>query len=608
MMQGDVGMESLTTGQKADGTDILNWFASGAREVVLSARYLNAINVFPVADGDTGSNLAATLKAMVEKPVRTDAFNQMIERISRSGLLGARGNSGAIFASFISGLAIESQAYEAVGVEEFSQIALRATDQMYRAVENPVEGTLISVIRDWASHLVKISARHKSFAELFRDAYGAACASLEKTKEQLSVLKKANLVDSGAAGFVRFLQGVNRFFAGTVQESPREAAEPMPAAFQAEAPSSYRYCTEAVVDLAQKDGAAAEPIKALLRPLGDSLIVLGTTSLKVHIHTDHPAAVMEKLRGFGQLVYQKADDMRLQESLQAGARRKIGLVTDSIADLPEDFKLEHQIATLPLGVLIGQEIFLDKRTITLKQLFQAMEGFSGYPTTSQAEPGRVLELLGGLLDKFDSLIVLSVSSHMSGTYQGFTKAAKELSAAGKKITVLDTKLNSGAQGLLVKKAAELIEAGLDHEAVVEAINAMIPRTKIYVCLNTLAYAVRGGRVPDTIGRLGMKIGLRPIMTIDEKGKGTAFGAALSQRGLTRRILKMVEKTMRTKGIAAYAIVHGDNLPLAKSYQEELTRITGRPPEFVSEISSAVAIHAGPGTVAVCLTEGREDVP
>jgi len=600
-------MEYPVGKQKANGTDILNWFNSGAREVISSTRYLNAINVFPVADGDTGSNLAATLRAMVERPVRAIPFNQMLERISHSGLMGARGNSGVIFASYISGLALEGQAYEVIGVDEFSDIALRATVQMYKAVDNPVEGTLISVIRDWAAHLVKTSSNHINFQELFYDAYQVAVSSLEKTKEQLAVLRKTHLVDSGAAGFVRFLQGINRFFSGVSHDRPNEKEVYAPVSAGAETSSPYRYCTEALLETDQDSSQDILLfIKEQLRPLGDSLIVTGYKQVKIHIHTDHPDMVMEKLQPFGQIIHQKADDMRLQESLSSGSRYSIGLVTDSIADLPEDFKLSHQIATLPLGVLIGQEEFLDKRTITLAQLFQAMEGFSDYPTTSQAEPGRVLDLLSTMLEKFDSLIVLSVSSHMSGTYQGFMKAAEALHPLGKRITVIDTKLNSGAQGLLVKKAAELIEAGFDHDAVTKTITSMIPRTKIYVCLNTLAYAVRGGRVPNTIGRLGMKIGLRPIMTIDRKGKGAAFSAAFSQRGLTRKIWRLLKKTMKTEGIIAYSIVHGGNLPLAKAYQEQLTRITGLEPAFISEISSAVAIHAGPGTVAVCFMKGRAE--
>jgi len=169
--------------------------------------------------------------------------------------------------------------------------------------------------------------------------------------------------------------------------------------------------------------------------------------------------------------------------------------------------------------------------------------------------------------------------------------------------VIDTRLNSGAQGLLVKLAADMVAQGRTHDEIVEAVQARIPRTRIFVCLNTLAYAVRGGRVPNTVGKVGMALGMRPIMTLDKTGHGAAFGVAFSQAGLTRKIMRLVRRAMARGGVEAYSIVHGDNLPLATQYQEQLTRITGKPPAFISEISAAVALHAGPGTVAVCITEG-----
>jgi len=284
-------------------------------------------------------------------------------------------------------------------------------------------------------------------------------------------------------------------------------------------------------------------------------------------------------------------------------RGGIGILTDSIADIPDEYKLEHAISTLPMGVMIDGSAYLDKSTIQLEQLFTRMGQKEGYPTSSQPEPGRIQAALLALMDHFDSLIVLSVADRLSGTYQAILKAASVI-APDKKITVIDTKLNSGAQGLLVKAAAEMIAGGQPHEQIVARIEEMIPRTKIYVCLNTLAYAVRGGRVPDTVGKIGIKLGMRPIMTLDSSGNGAAFGVAFSQAGLTKKIFNLVKTTMARKGIADYSIVHGDNLPLAREYAEQIARITGKQPAFIARISSVVALHAGPGTVAVCLLEGE----
>lgn len=591
-------MEHLTPLLLANGTDVLTWFASGADEVSAHRRYLNLINVFPVADGDTGTNLSTTLRAMVSVPSQTPSFGRTLKQLSRRAMENARGNSGIIFASYVNGLALEGEAYERVGIREFAKVASGAVRHLYSAVEHPQEGTLMSIIRDWAAFLSHNCERYRSFQELFEGAYHAATVSLEKTRTQLSVLRRNNVVDSGAAGFVRFLEGINRVITGgRIAVVPdNEAVRPLAAD---DAPSEYRYCTEALVE-AGRD-ITADEIKGLLHPLGDSLIVsLQDRRLKAHIHTNAPEQVMERLLTVGALLEQKADDMHLQNRLRA-VTGGVGLVTDSIADLPDEYLLQHGISVLPMGVLARDTAFLDKVTIRLPQLFRAMEDPDAYPTSSQPEPGRIRALLAARLETFDSLIVLSVASPLSGTYQALRQAAAELATPQKPITVLDTHVNSGAQGLLVYRAAELAAQGLPHAQIVREIESRIPRTKIYVCLNTLAYAVRGGRVPNTVGQVGMKLGMRPIMTLDAAGHGAAFGVAFSQAGLTRIIFRLVRRAMKRGGIEAYSIVHGDNLPLAMAYRDQLVRLTGREPAFLSEISSAVALHAGPGTVAVCFT-------
>ena len=603
-------MEYRADIQNANGLDVLDWFSSGAKEVAVHMRYLNIINVFPVADGDTGTNLTTTLRAMVESPSRTPSFAQMLQELSRSGLESARGNSGIIFASYVNGLAMESKPYDKVSVKEFAKVAFAAVTHLYSAVEHPQEGTLMSIIRDWAAFLQWNHEKFQSFQDLFAAAYRTALISLEKTKTQLSVLRKNNVVDSGAAGFVRFLEGINRVFSegGDTAETEAETAVEMTPEQET---IDYRYCTEALLDVstlpAQQTQTLTDTVKQSLHPLGDSLIVsLQGDRLKVHIHTNTPELVMLRLQPFGTLLTQKADDMALQNRLRARAIGGIGLITDSIADVPDAFLLDNCVSVLPLGVMVRDTAFLDKTTIRLEQLFTEMERTDGYPLSSQPEPGRVRALLSARLEQFDSLIVLSVADKLSGTCQSLRQAAKQLSTPEKRITVIDTRLNSGAQGLLVKLAADMLAKGHTHDEIVQAVEARIPRTHIYVCLNTLAYAVRGGRVPNTIGKLGMKLGMRPIMTLDKHGHGAAFGVAFSQAGSTRKILRLVRAAMRRSGIVVYSIVHGNNLPLANAYQEQLTRIIGKPPEFVTEISSAVALHAGPGTVAVCLTEGSEN--
>lgn len=597
-------MSQVILKQKINGNDLIGWFSYGTEEVGLHKKHLNEINVFPIADGDTGTNLVTTLTAMVELAHRKDAFGGMMTEISEAGMAHARGNSGIIFASYINGLAMESSTYDEIGKKEFSQAAFKAVDYLYEAIENPVKGTMITVISDWAEFLFVNHEKYLGFDDFLAAAYKIARESLEKTTQQMEILRKHNLVDAGAQGFVNFLKGINRFFLKEQVASSSDAAIKQPVYFDDQEPGEKQFCSEFFIKLkpAALDAATTlTDLKNDLTALGVSIIVFSQANkMKIHVHTDQPDAVVQRLLQDGTIIQQKIEDMRFQRNIKINQRAKIAIVTDSIADLPETLKLEHQIHTLSLGLMFGENPYFDKQTIKLNQLDALINDATEYPTSSQPEPRRVANLLAELAENYDSILFITVSDQLSGTFKTVSREAKKLEELGKKITVIDSRLNSGAQGLLVKKAAELVAGNKSHDEIVMALKEAIPKTKIYVCLDTLDYAVRGGRVSNTVGRVGKMVGLRPIMTLDEKGAGATFSAALSKEGITRKILKLVEKTMATTGIDGYSIVHAENLELALEYQKKLVKIVGKEPEFIAEISSIIAINSGIGTVAVCI--------
>jgi len=601
-------MESTAIINSIDGTDLLLWFHSGAQEVYRNKRYLNSINVFPVPDGDTGTNLSTTMNAMVEIPFPDRTFSGIMRKMSESGLAHARGNSGILFASYINGLASESSAYDAVTMKEFSKIAYEAVRYLYQAIENPLEGTMISVIRDWASFLIENHSKYDNFFDLLTAAYQTATSSLKNTATQLDILIKYNLVDSGADGFVKFLNGINQSFKeNDLALEINEIWHPDVSIEIDHSLSKYRYCTEVYLNATSIDIntpilQVENEIKNKLKSFGDSLIVSSYgRNIRVHIHADMPELVVQLVKPYGTLLEQKADDMYLQNSVRNNRLSNIGIITDSIADIPDVFKLDNQIHTLPLGLLYDDAIYLDKLTIKPVQLFELIKNTTAYPTSSQPEPGRVRAFSESLLDIYDSLIFIAVSSKMSGTYQTIVRECNNIKTE-KKISIIDSRLNSGAQGLLVEAAAQLRQDGLSHDAIVTSIQEQISKTKIYVCLNTLEYAVRSGRVPDTIGHIGMRLGLRPIMTIDKDGNGAAFGLGFSKKSITKQIIYILNRTLKKCKIKAYSIVHADNEELALEYKNLLTPLLGKEPKFICEISSIVAIHSGLGSVAVCFTE------
>jgi DegV family protein with EDD domain len=578
-----------------NGQDLYQMFNYGTNFVIKKRKLLNDINVFPVPDGDTGNNLVHTMQTISREAKVSDSFQETLESISDSALIGARGNSGIIFAQFVNGLRKASINKDQVTVDEFTQMALDSVEHVYAALSNPVEGTMLSVIKDWANGLKHILAKMKNIKEYFKHAFDKAEKSLERTKEQLAVLKKNNVVDSGAMGFVLFLQGINAYFNNEeIEQLDFEEIElEAPHDFNEEA--TYRYCTEGLVEY--KD-LTEDVVKEALKPYGDSLVVvMGSHMFRIHIHTDTPELVFKELTRFGQIISQKVDDM-IQDIAFKKSDRDTVIVTDSIADINKEFLQEHDVAMIPLNITIDDVSYYDKVTINNEILFDMIDAGLEYPTTSTPTIKYINDLFSKLLLHYKNIIVILVAGKLSATYQVIKIEADKLVEKGKNIFVIDSYNNSVSQGLLVKKAVEMLEDNQKAEEIVDAIETMKHKTEILVCLETFKYATMSGRLPKAVGKIGMFFKIRPIMTLGQEGKGSAFGFALSQKGITKKIVNYVKKDLEKNEIDSYALIHCLNPDLLKEYRAIFTELIGKEPAYESVVSSATAIHSGKGSVAI----------
>jgi len=578
-----------------NGQDLYQMFNYGTNFVVKKRRLLNDINVFPVPDGDTGNNLVHTMQTISREAKVSDSFQETLESISDSALVGARGNSGIIFAQFVNGLRKASVNKDQVSIDEFTHMALESVSHVYSSLSNPVEGTMLSVIKDWANGLKHILEKVKSVKEYFKHAFKKAELSLEKTKEQLAVLKKNNVVDSGALGFVIFLQGINSYFNNeTIEQVDFEELD-LEVEHDFEEDIAYRYCTEGLVEY--KD-LTEDVVKEALKPYGDSLVVvMGSHMFRIHIHTDTPELVFKELKRFGQIISQKVDDM-IQDIAFKKSKKDTVIVTDSIADIDQSYLKEHDVAVIPLNITVDEVTYYDKLTINNDILFDMIEAGLEYPTTSTPTIKYVNDLFSKLLLHYDNIVVILVADKLSATFKSIKIEADKLVEKGKNIHVVDSYNNSVSQGLLVKNAVEMLEAGKSAEEIVAMVKEKRQKTEILVCLETFKYATMSGRLPKAVGKIGMLFGIRPIMTLGDQGKGSAFGFALSQKGITKKIVKYVQKDLEKHDIEEYALIHCLNPELLKEYRQLFTDIIGKPPVYESVVSSATAIHSGKGSVAI----------
>lgn len=588
--------------QELDGRIFYYSFLAGAQRLMEHQQELNKINVFPVADADTGTNLAATIRAVIEKVRPEKSFKKTIDAIARESLLSARGNSGIIFAQFFQGISNETPHAEGrVDVHRFADTIKHSVKYIYDAVANPVEGTMLTVIREWADFVHTNKERTRDFGALLSDSLETAQKSLAETTGKLKVLAKSKVVDAGAKGFVVFLEGIHDllktsnirklYHTDHLIEIPDEPLTVSHENF------NYRYCTEAIIQDVKTD---KQTLRNIMEQSGDSIVIAGSDkTLHIHFHTNHPAEFFHKIRNAGSLGYQKADDMRRQFETAHDRKFRIALVTDSTCDLPQEIIDHYQINIIPVNLIFGKSNYLDKLTINPSQFYDLIEESSIWPTTSQPSQPVFEGLYKQLLSNYDSVIALHLTGQFSGTFQTSAKAADLVSKQFKKpITVLDSKTLSGSLGLLVFRAAQAIEEGQNHTEIVQSIEKWREKSKIFVSVKSLDYFIKGGRVSPLKGKVAKFLNLKPIVSIDNEGKSLLLDKAFSLKGNMRLVMKNIKKLTATNPVREYQLLHTHNPEGIAWFKSEMIMLTGKEPLATLNISPVIGLNAGQGAVSV----------
>jgi uncharacterized protein len=274
-----------------------------------SRQRIDDLNVYPVPDGDTGTNLMLTARAVVAALEKSDAADResLAREATRAALMGARGNSGVILSQLVRGAAEALAASDEVDAAAIARALRGASDAGYRAVREPVEGTMLTVIRELAE---EAEARPSiDVDELFAALVRRADEAVERTQQQLDVLREAGVVDAGAAGLAEIFRGIAAALAGESLPEPAQL-EPLSAEAVHQELSRYRYCTAFVIE---GDALDAAGVERDLEALGDSLLVVGDReALKVHVHTDDPGAALAVGTGVGMVEAVEIANMHLQ--------------------------------------------------------------------------------------------------------------------------------------------------------------------------------------------------------------------------------------------------------------------------------------------------------
>ena len=307
-------MDIINHTQSIDGELWYRLLTCGFNNLNNNTEYLNYINVFPVSDGDTGTNMKRTFEMGINELAINSSFSDVFSSFIQGMLMGSRGNSGSILSQYFLGIYEHTRGKAEVNAVDFCKALKHAYKFAYQAVLHPVEGTILTVMRESAENIMTHVNTGTSLEQLF-DAFTVVLFScVQNTTERLSILRSNNVVDSGAAGLYLIFEGMR---SGLCNDSLKTDNKELFFGKNIQVvknPLSYRYCTEILLKI--REDYSREYFIELLKDRGDSLIVtISNKMLKVHIHTNEPQNILDEFSKFGDFTETKIDDMMIQQEV-----------------------------------------------------------------------------------------------------------------------------------------------------------------------------------------------------------------------------------------------------------------------------------------------------
>ena len=585
------------------GHQFLTAIQEGAQRVIAERKHLDDINIFPVPDGDTGTNLASTMASILPGRVElqhSDGCDKASQVVADTILLGARGNSGAILTQFFQGLADGLKDHKSAGLAEFAKACETGKSWAYDAVAEPVEGTILSVMKDWASSLVHSADEKKTFDAALKIGLDDLAESLYQTKAQMLKLKGSELVDAGAKGFFLLVEGFTEFLLSGKSAKPVSQKKELIAVgdkhdvqFDEE---KYRYCTECVIS-----GTDLSPkiLRENLSELGDSVVVAGSKkTIRIHIHTDNPELVFKKARSSGEIIQEKVDDMRMQFlHRHKKKKRSVGIVVDSGCDLSTELMEECLIHSVPFRVQFGAESFIDKITLSLPSFYERLKSSPDHPTTSQPIAIDFKRAYDVVTKEYDEILSIHVPYNLSGTAQAAENASKDFDSP---IEIFDSNSFSVGVGLLARSAAEFADQGDDLSTIISKLKKLRKEAEVYCALDTMEYLVRGGRVTKMKGTVGKLLKLKPILSMTDDGHLRPAGTVRTEKKVLGKLVELISEASKGRHEVRLAIAHADDLERAQSLKKMLEKAVKAKDIIISGISPAIGVHAGPKAIGVAV--------
>ncbi len=550
---------------------------------------LDDINVFPIADGDTGRNLIASLT-----PLRQ--INGDSEQTIRQLLMAARGNSGNIATRFFSGLLTANT------LDILPNAMRQGRDAARTAVNDPMPGTMLTLFDALVDFIENESFRKDE--DYIEKITSHLQKIVQSTPDQLPMLKLAGVVDSGALGMYVFLEG---FFHGLIGK--QENCVPITRSFKGmlkidpsfQDQNEEGHCVDFVIKV---DGERDEAAKKLSE-LGESTVIIPHDDfLKVHLHTKNPEEVRQKLERFGKIVNWQNEDLSVQiENFKKSKKQgSIHIMTDAAGSLTREDAQKYGLTLLD-SYIVTKDKSLPETLFSPEEIYRLLEKGQKI-STSQASNYERHQSYQRVLEQYDSILYLTVGSVFTGNYDCAVDW-KKTHDKDNRFIVLDSKAASGRLAIMVIASARFAASSKDPAAVIEFTDRINEKAEEYVFLDKLKYLAAGGRLSKSSAFFGDMLHMKPIVSPQAEG-AKKVGIARNQDAQLKFAFEKLNASLSTHDNALILLEYSDNKEWVESVPAKEIAAKFPASEIILQpLSLTSGVHMGPGTWALAFLPPAE---
>jgi len=559
--------------------DFKKAYISGVERVAAWSDVLDDINVFPIADGDTGRNLIASLT-----PLRY--LNENREDTIHKLILSARGNSGNIAAQFF------AEFLTADSYEYLPEAAKAGRDQAWKAINNPIPGTMLTVFDVLVVFLEKNNFEYSD--EYVLKVIGQLEEAVKSTPELLPKLKEAGVIDSGALGMYIFLEG---FFKGLIGHAHKfrsiyeifNGMLDISPSFQIDIEDGY--CVDTLIQL---DDSNEEKAGRLLR-YGESVVAIPHKEyLKVHLHTGNTEESRRQLESLGNVVQWSDDNMGAQtkDFKRPHTRGAIHIMTDAAGSVTREDSRKLGITLLDSYIIAGDKS-LPETLFSPSDLYKDMRN-GVKVSTSQASVFERHQYYQRVVEKFPRVLYLCVGSVFTGNY-AVASEWKQKNDPDDRLTVIDTSAASGRLGTIVLAAARYSANTGSPDAVIDFAKRAVYKCEEYVFLDKLKYLAAGGRLAKSSALFGDILHVKPIITPIAEG-AKKIGTTKNRDGQLKFALQRLKTSIEKHSSPFIMLEYSDNRGWVKDVvKNEIESLYPSADILLQPLSLTSGVHMGPGT-------------